>query len=112
MDPRKRYGATAEFQREEGQIGGFSGLMPRRVQARAGYVEHVIVAGDRLDRLAQEYYGDPRLWWVIAQANPLSQSSSIGPGDLRYGACPQDPDDEMLKIGTRLQIPAKPEGPE
>lgn len=25
---------------------------------------------DRLDRIAQQYYGDASLWWVIADANP------------------------------------------
>lgn len=25
--------------------------------------------GDRIDNLAQQFYGDPRLWWVIAVAN-------------------------------------------
>ena len=27
--------------------------------------------GDRLDLLANQYYGDPRLWWYIAKANNL-----------------------------------------
>tara|TARA_B000000557_G_C20701635_1_gene411850 strand:+ start:219 stop:539 length:321 start_codon:yes stop_codon:yes gene_type:complete len=32
--------------------------------------------GDRFDILAQEYYGDPRLWWVISSANnSLNQGS-------------------------------------
>jgi phage tail protein X len=26
--------------------------------------------GDRLDLLAQQFYGDINLWWVIASANP------------------------------------------
>ncbi len=26
--------------------------------------------GDRLDRLANTYYGDQTLWWVISRANP------------------------------------------
>ena len=26
--------------------------------------------GDRLDRLAKDYYGDQSLWWVISRANP------------------------------------------
>ena len=28
--------------------------------------------GDRLDNLANQYYGDPSLWWFIAQTNNLS----------------------------------------
>ena len=27
--------------------------------------------GDRLDNLAQQFYGDPSLWWFIARANNL-----------------------------------------
>lgn len=30
---------------------------------------HVVTDTDRLDRLANDNYGDPRLWWVIAVAN-------------------------------------------
>jgi phage tail protein X len=26
--------------------------------------------GDRLDLIANQYYGDPDLWWVITKANP------------------------------------------
>ena len=26
--------------------------------------------GDRLDLLAQQFYGDVNLWWIIASANP------------------------------------------
>ena len=42
--------------------------------------------GDRLDILAQKYYGDVNLWWYIAKANNLKFIT--------------------LPIGTRLRIPA------
>jgi len=37
----------------------------------------VIIAqdGDRLDLLAKEFYGDERLWFVIARANNLGKGS-------------------------------------
>ena len=41
--------------------------------------------GDRLDNLAQQFYGDPSLWWYIAKANNLSFMT--------------------LPIGTSLRIP-------
>lgn len=30
----------------------------------------ITTSGDRYDILAQEYFGDSSLWWVIAAANP------------------------------------------
>ena len=45
--------------------------------------------GDRFDILAQEYYGDPRLWWVISTANKNLPQNSI-----------------HLPVGTQLRIPS------
>ena len=42
--------------------------------------------GDRLDLLAQQFYGDVNLWWYIAKANNLSFMT--------------------LPPGTKLRIPA------
>ena len=37
---------------------------------------------DRIDRLAFEFYGDPRLWWVIALRNGWEQPmTGLHPGD-------------------------------
>ena len=45
--------------------------------------------GDRFDTLAQAYYGNAALWWVISIANPqLTQNSYYPP------------------IGTQLRIPS------
>ena len=35
--------------------------------------------GDRLDNLANEFYEDPRLWWILAEANELGKGSLIVP---------------------------------
>lgn len=35
--------------------------------------------GDRLDNLAQSFYNDPSLWWVLAQANNLGKGSFMIP---------------------------------
>ncbi|MBC8303572.1 MAG: hypothetical protein H8E55_48410 [Pelagibacterales bacterium] len=36
---------------------------------------------DRLDLLANEFYNDPRYWWVIAEANNLGKGTfNITPG--------------------------------
>lgn len=39
--------------------------------------EHLVVAGDRLDLLAQRYYGDPLLSWRIADANRAQDPSEL-----------------------------------
>lgn len=43
----------------------------------------ITTEGDRLDILANQFYGDPNMYWIISRANPqqLSQSSlTIPPG--------------------------------
>ena len=35
--------------------------------------------GDRFDILAQQYYGDSSLWWIISVANPQLEQNSIIP---------------------------------
>lgn len=38
-------------------------------------------AGDRYDTLALDFYGDSKLWWVIASANIMNKASlAIQPG--------------------------------
>ena len=44
--------------------------------------------GDRLDLLAQQYYQDSTLWWVISIANPQLKQGSY-----------------YVPIGTQLRIP-------
>ena len=42
---------------------------------------YIITKGtDRLDLIAQDFYGDSTLWWVIAAANNL-KGDSLFPGD-------------------------------
>lgn len=38
--------------------------------------------GDRIDKLALDYYNDKTLWWVISTANPLipKDSFNVPPG--------------------------------
>lgn len=47
----------------------------------------ITTLGDRLDLLANNFYGDPSLWWIISSANSL-------PGDSLYPP-----------IGIQLRIP-------
>ena len=47
--------------------------------------------GDRIDTLAQQYYGDSRLWWVISISNDNLNQNSLTP-----------------PVGSQIRIPANP----
>ena len=44
--------------------------------------QHVWSTGDRYYKLANTYYDDPALWWIIAWYNSLPTEADILPGDL------------------------------
>jgi len=54
--------------------------------------------GDRFDILANQYYGDQSLWWVISIANTAVAGTSL-PSDL-----PQD--SLVIPEGLQIRIPA------
>lgn len=54
--------------------------------------------GDRFDVLAQQYYGDQSLWWIISIANTAVAGTSL-PSDL-----PQD--SLVIPEGSQIRIPA------
>ncbi|MFC6671260.1 hypothetical protein [Marinobacterium aestuariivivens] len=66
LSKKSRYRNTSRFSNPE----IFPGLQTRAIGAASGVIEHEVVEGDRLDRLAQHYYKDCRLWWRIVDANP------------------------------------------
>lgn len=37
------------------------------------------IRGDRLDKLAYQFYGDPTYWWIIQVANPDLPNDSLYP---------------------------------
>lgn len=45
------------------------------------FKSHIWQANDRLYKLAQTYYGDPKLWWIIAHANQKPTDAHFSPGD-------------------------------
>jgi nucleoid-associated protein YgaU len=47
------------------------------------YISHLVVAGERIDTLAAQYYGDPTMWWRVADANPsIMWYDDIMPGTI------------------------------
>ena len=48
---------------------------PPRILASDQDIEYTVVAGDRIDNLAVRFYQDRYLWWVLADANGLTDPS-------------------------------------
>jgi hypothetical protein len=53
-----------------------------------------VTVGDRYDLLAQTYYGDESLWWIISRANPQLPSDTLYP---RAG--------EQIRIPSSVRVP-------
>ena len=52
-----------------------------KIKATDNDIYIISTSGDRLDILANKYYGDKNLWWVISVANNLNDASlHIEPG--------------------------------
>ena len=78
--PHSRYTATEVVTTTDGNGAERRYLRRRFISAtddQTAIAEHLVVAGDRLDGLAQQYYGDPLLSWRIADANRAQD-----PGEL------------------------------
>jgi hypothetical protein len=52
----------------------------RVLPVTTGTFRHVVADGDRVDQLAEKYYGEPLSWWQICDANPqfLSPWAMLG----------------------------------
>jgi hypothetical protein len=54
----------------------WSAFVPPTIRRGDADVYHPVSSQDRIDTLAKKYYGDHRLWWVIAQANDMDDPIS------------------------------------
>ncbi len=44
--------------------------------------EHIWTTGDKYYKLADKYYGDPKLWWIIAKFNSKPTESHVKIGEV------------------------------
>lgn len=58
--------------------------------------------GDRYDTLAQTFYGDARLWWIIASANKFNKASLV----IEPGLQIRIPSDKLQAIEAYNQLNA------
>ena len=65
---------------------------PSEVQAASSFatVKHIWGVGDRYYKLADEFYQDPTMWWVIAFYNQKPTEFHIKQGDVIYIPTPLD----------------------
>lgn len=56
-------------------------LTPDESKKDFAYKNHIWQANDRLYKLAQKYYNDSKLWWVIAHVNQKPTDAHFVPGD-------------------------------
>tara|TARA_A100001391_G_C4860028_1_gene222224 strand:+ start:65 stop:397 length:333 start_codon:yes stop_codon:yes gene_type:complete len=47
-------------------------------------INHIWSTGDRYFKLAEEYYDDPKLWWILAFFNQKPTEFDINYGDVIY----------------------------
>ena len=82
----RRYEDIGTQNTPSGKLGYLPTLYPSVVLSNEDY--YIIARDqDRMDLVAQDYFGDSTLWWVIAMSNDL-------PGDTMYPP-----------IGFQLRIP-------
>lgn len=70
--PNSRYQgvAVAVYTRTDGTaIAYLTRRLVPQPEAFATISEHAVVEGERLDHIADRYFGDPELFWRIADAN-------------------------------------------
>ena len=84
-DDASATGTTASNDGGEGQDGGGDGQDGGEgddtTASADGAGEYVVQSGDSLASIAQEVYGDPTMWGVIARANDLSEPYALTVGD-------------------------------
>jgi nucleoid-associated protein YgaU len=86
--PGSRYARTPVVEPVAADGSRPRSLAARRVPGTPGVLEHVVMEGERLDQLAARFYGDPRKYWLILDANP----EELDP--LR-----------LLRPGRRIRVP-------
>ena len=47
-------------------------------------ITHIWGTGDKYWKLADEFYSDPKLWWIIALYNQKPTEFHMSPGDVIY----------------------------
>jgi hypothetical protein len=74
--------ATAKVLRDQNGKRRLSSVIMPTPNRTADDLYIQITSPDRLDKLAQTFYNDDKLWYVIAAANGLGKGSLMVPGEI------------------------------
>ena len=74
-----RYETTSQIKTENGVRRAATTIIQIPESSGDRYIQ--ILAPDRLDKLAVEFYNDVTLWWVIAAANGVGKGTYLVPTD-------------------------------
>ena len=76
------------------QVRYYRGIKYPNIDLSINDIYIITTSGDRLDLLANQFYNDIRLWWIIAAANPniiRRDSFALAPNiELRIPSNEQD----------------------
>ena len=87
---RKIVEIPSQYKDRKGNISSFSTTIYKEVEEKNSDMFVITQEGDRLDILANAYYGTPTLWWFLARANNL-KTMNVTPGtSLRIPSSAED----------------------
>jgi nucleoid-associated protein YgaU len=74
-------------------------ILPNVVGVSDTYIQTITI--ERLDTLADRFYGDSTLWWVIAAANGIGKGTLRVPRGVKL-RIPNITSDEVITYVTRI----------
>jgi hypothetical protein len=74
-------------------------ILPNVVGVSDTYIQTITI--ERLDTLADRFYGDATLWWVIAAANGIGKGTLRVPRGVKL-RIPNITSDEVITYVTRI----------
>jgi hypothetical protein len=97
-----RYNSTAITNDANGKRRRSSTILPV-LPKTTGDTYIVTTSIERLDKLAQEFYDDVSMWWIIAAANGVGKGTLIVPENTRLRIPSKDNAQDILIEANRTR---------
>tara|TARA_Y100000034_G_scaffold121775_1_gene166416 strand:- start:4567 stop:4914 length:348 start_codon:yes stop_codon:yes gene_type:complete len=69
------------------------------IASKLNVVSHTWSVGDRYYKIADKYYGDPTLWWLVAWFNQRPLESDVSLGEVISVALPAEEAIFLFRMG-------------